>query len=73
MNKTFKNEKHLWTKAAKDGMVIAPFTFDNSLKAAKEKSYNETGQALNLRKGMSIAASEIASLPGTEKEAMTIE
>lgn len=74
--KTFMNEKLLRPKAEKDGMVIAPVTFENSikaLKAAKQKSYDEADQALSLRKGISIAASEIIPLPGTEVEVKTID
>ncbi|MGL1888155.1 MAG: CHAT domain-containing protein [Reichenbachiella sp.] len=69
--KTFNNEKLARKKASKDGMLIAPVTFDHALDAlreAKEKSYEENEKAINLRKGISISENEVLPLPGTEKE-----
>ncbi len=74
--KTFRNEKLLRDKAPNDGMVIAPVTFENALtalKSAKEKSYKDANTAKNLRKGVSMPASEIVPLPGTESEVATID
>ena len=74
--KTFRNEKLLRDKAEKDGMVIAPVSFENSLdalKVAKEKSYKESNTAKSLRKGIAMPPSEIVPLPGTKIEASTID
>lgn len=74
--KTFMNEKTIRAKAPKDGMVIAPVNFDHSLEALKEAkklSYDKADKATNLRKGISISAEELKSLPGTEIEAEEID
>ncbi|UXX80268.1 DUF2225 domain-containing protein [Reichenbachiella carrageenanivorans] len=76
MYKTFMNEKTIRPKAPKDGMVIAPVNFDHSLEALKEAkklSYDKADKANNLRKGISISAEELKSLPGTEIEAEEID
>ncbi|UXP33582.1 DUF2225 domain-containing protein [Reichenbachiella agarivorans] len=73
--KTFRNEKTVRPKAEKDGMIIAPVDFKNALDAlrdAKQKSYEESDMAINLRKGIAISESEIPSLPGTEEESKTL-
>lgn len=70
--KTFRNEKLIRPKAAKDGIVMAPVEFDlsslDALRDAKKKSYDEADKAKNLRKGISITPEEIKTLPGTEEE-----
>jgi len=75
--KTFRNEKILRPKAKNDGIIIAPVNFDfqaiAALKKAKEKAYNDADKAKNLRKGISVSAEEIKSLPGTEVEVQQID
>ncbi|MEP4094107.1 DUF2225 domain-containing protein [Reichenbachiella sp.] len=74
--KTFMNDKIARPKAPKEGMVIAPVDFDHSLEALKEAkklSYEKADRAKNLRKGISISAEELKSLPGTEVEVQQID
>ena len=74
--RTFMNEKIIREKAQKDALLLAPVSFDHSLKAlklAKENSYNESNRAKNLRKGISIPAEEIVPLPATEIEVDEID
>lgn len=74
--KTFKNEKLARPKASKDGMTIAPVTFDHALealKAAKEKSYEESNEALSTRKSVTISTDEFKPLYGTEIETKVID
>ena len=75
--KTFRNEKTIREKAAKDLLAIAPVYFDapylDILKDKRAESYDESGVANALRKGISINRAEIKPLPGSEEEVIIID
>lgn len=75
--KTFRNDKILRTKAPKDGIAIAPVSFETPyfdiLRDVKQKSYDESGTAESLRRTISLNTSEVTPLPGSEDEVKRIQ
>ncbi|MCV9388554.1 CHAT domain-containing protein [Reichenbachiella ulvae] len=73
--KTFSDQNTNQSGGNKNGLVLAPLTFENSidaLQAAKEKSYDEAEVAMSLRTSLSISENQIGAMPDSKTEAEAI-